>query len=89
MTEGGDLIEVKVNPHAKRGQVRIDGDTLRVSVVVAAEQGRANRAVEDAVAEALGLRRRKVRIVSGSKSRRKLIAIDGMSIDEIRSLLTD
>ncbi len=89
MAEGDDLIEVKVTPHAKHTRVRIDGNMLRVSVVVAAEHGKANRAVEEAVASALGLRRRKVRIVSGSKSRRKLIAIEEMSMSEIRGLLIE
>ncbi len=87
MSEGGNLIEVKVTPHAKRAQVRIDGDMLRVAVVVAAENGKANRAVETAVAKALGLRKREVRIVTGSKSRRKLLAVDGMDIARIRDVL--
>jgi len=81
------LVEVKVTPHAKRDQVRIDGDLLRVSVVVAAENGKANRAVEIAVAKALGLKRRDVRVVLGAKSRRKHLAIDGIDMAGIRSRL--
>jgi len=81
------LIEVKVTPHAKRDQVKLDGDLLRVSVVVAAENGKANRAVEAAVSKALGLKRREVRVAMGSKSRRKHLAIDGIGIDEIRKRL--
>jgi len=87
--EGGDLIEVKVTPHAKQSQVRIDGDLLRVAVVVAAENGKANRAVEMAVAKALGLRRRQVRIVTGLKSRRKLLEVDGLNLSQIRGRLAE
>jgi len=84
---GPDLLEVKVTPRAKRTQVRLDGDLLRVSVVVAAEGGKANRAVESAVAEALGLRPRQVRIVAGMNSRRKLMAIEGIDLNDVRDLL--
>jgi len=78
---------VKVTPHAKRDQVKLDGDLLRVSVVVAAENGKANRAVEQSVAKALGLKRRDVRVVLGLKSRRKHLAIDGIDLREIRKRL--
>ena len=81
------LIEVKVTPHAKRDQVKLDGDLLRVSVVVAAENGKANRAVEVAVAKALGLKRRDVRVALGAKSRRKHLEVDGIDMSEIRKRL--
>ncbi len=89
MGQSGDLIEVKVTPHAKRNQVRLDGSLLRVAVVVAAENGKANKAVEELVAKALGLRRREVRVVSGSKSRRKLLEVGKLDIAQIREILTD
>ena len=81
------LIEVKVTPHAKRDQVKLDGDRLRVSVVVAAENGKANRAVEVAVSKALGLKRREVRVVLGANSRRKHLEVDGINMSEIRKRL--
>jgi len=83
---GGEnrLIEAKVTPHAKRVQVKLDGDVLRVAVVVAAENGKANRAVEEAVSKALGLKRRDVRVALGAKSRRKHLEIDGIDMAEIK-----
>jgi len=42
-----------------------------------ATDGRANSAVVDAVAEALGLSRRDVRIATGASSRRKVVEVDG------------
>jgi len=81
------LVPVKVTPHAKRVQVKLDGDILRVSVVVAAENGKANRAVEEAVSKALGLKRRDVRVALGAKSRRKHLEIDGIDMAEIKMRL--
>ncbi len=86
---GDDLIEVRVSAHSKQVKVRLDGDLLRVSVVEAAERGKANRAVEAAIADALGLRRREVRIVSGATSKRKFVSIEGMDPAQIRSSLLD
>ncbi len=86
---GDDLIEVKVSAHSKQAKVRLDGDVVRVWVVEAAERGKANSAVEGAIADALGLRGREVRIVSGAKSRRKFVSVEGMDPTQIRSRLLD
>jgi uncharacterized protein YggU (UPF0235/DUF167 family) len=48
---------------------------LRVRAI--AESGEANRAVLELVAKALGLPKNRVRILSGTTSRLKQIAIDG------------
>lgn len=77
-----------MTPHAKQTRVRLVGDLLKVWVVVAAEGGKANQAVESAVAAALGLKSREVRIVAGMRSRRKLMAIDGIHIEDIRNILS-
>jgi uncharacterized protein YggU (UPF0235/DUF167 family) len=50
---------------------------LVVRVREPATDGRANRAVVDAVAGALGVARRAVRIVGGAASRRKVVEVDG------------
>ena len=50
---------------------------LVVRVAEPATDGRANRAVVEAVATALGVPRRTVAIVGGVASRRKLLEVDG------------
>ncbi len=50
---------------------------LVVRVREPATDGRANRAVVDALAAALGVARREVRIAGGAASRRKLVEVDG------------
>ena len=53
------------------------GERLRVAVTEAAEDGRANRAVCDSLAQALDVPRASVRIVAGAASREKLLAVTG------------
>lgn len=67
-----------VRPGAARtrvGGVRGDPPLLLVAVAAPAEDGRATEAVLRAVASALGVRHRQVRLVSGATSRRKVVAI--------------
>jgi uncharacterized protein (TIGR00251 family) len=55
-----------------------DGRTvLKVRVRAVAEGGKANRAVTELLAGALGVPKASVRIVSGETSRLKQVAIDG------------
>ena len=51
--------------------------SLVVRVREPATDGRANRAVVEAVADALGVARGAVRITSGASSRRKVVEVDG------------
>jgi uncharacterized protein (TIGR00251 family) len=72
-------IAVRVKPGASRA--RVGGSygpdaALIVSVNAPPVDGAANGAVVDAVAEAFGVRRRQVRLVSGQSARTKVLAID-------------
>lgn len=71
------LIEVKVQPRAKRREVVTDGGPgLTVKVAAAPDRGRANEEVRELLAEHFGLPVSKVRIVRGEKSRHKLVALE-------------
>jgi uncharacterized protein (TIGR00251 family) len=52
------------------------GDALTVAVTAPAVDGRANEAVRQALADAFGVRRRQVVIVSGERARDKVVEID-------------
>ncbi|MCB1256623.1 MAG: DUF167 domain-containing protein [Microthrixaceae bacterium] len=69
---------IRVTPGAKRAIVGgSHGDALVVKVTSPAIEGRATEAALVAVAKALGLRPRAVRLVSGATSRQKVIEIEG------------
>ena len=65
------------------------GELLKVCVRVSPEKGKANRAVETVIAQALGLPRNSVQIISGQTSVRKVVEIQGLSETEFRERLAD
>jgi len=69
---------VLVRPRSSRPHVGGAHDgILVVAVREPATDGRANRAVVDALAGALGVARGAVRVAGGASSRRKLVEVDG------------
>ena len=79
----GISIALRVTPRGGRDD--IDGvETLangrtvvKVRVRAIADGGEANRAVTELIAKALGVQKARVRILSGTTSRLKQIAVDG------------
>jgi len=72
-------VPVRVKPGSSRAQVGGrygDTDQLIVAVSAPPVDGAANESVVKAVAKALGLKPRQVRIASGQTSRSKVVAVD-------------
>jgi hypothetical protein len=70
--------EVRVRPGASR--IRVGGryaDALVVAVTARAVDGKATEATLLAVAEALGVHRRDVRLVTGATNRTKVVEVTG------------
>jgi hypothetical protein len=83
-------LSVKVVPGASRDAVAgWLGDALKVRVTAPPERGKANRAVERIVADALGIPRRSVRIVAGATSAQKIVEVSGLSLSELRRRLPE
>jgi uncharacterized protein YggU (UPF0235/DUF167 family) len=68
-------IKVFVTPDAKRERVEEKGDTLRISVREPAAANRANTRVREIIALRVGMPLGKVRILTGHRSRAKMISI--------------
>ena len=84
------LVTVRARPGARSEKVVLQADgSLLVQVRAPALEGRANQALVLAVARALSLRPRQVRLVRGERSRDKLIEVELDSSDELRSRLAD
>ena len=78
MSESVSIVRVRVTPKAKQARIVVEDDgepLLKVYVTVAPEDGKANRAVQRALAEHFGVARTKVKILSGQTSRDKRFRI--------------
>ena len=78
------VIAVKVVPRAAKDEIVgwLDG-ALKVRVQAPPQEGRANRALEALLAEALNLKKNAVTVAAGQSSARKRVAISGLTHDEI------
>ena len=82
-------LSVRVVPGARQSSfVGRHGDGWRVRVAAPPEDGRANAAVIDLIASALGVEPRRVTIVRGHTARDKVIEVDGLAADEAAERLT-
>lgn len=71
-------VAIRVHPRSPRTAVGgIRGESLVVRVTARPVAGKATEAALGAVAEAFGVRRSEVRLVSGAASRDKVIHIEG------------
>jgi uncharacterized protein (TIGR00251 family) len=82
-------INLRVTPSASRDAVMgWRGDVLRLRVAAPAQRGKANDAVLRLLAAALGIERRRLRIIRGETSRQKVVSVDGLGESEIRARLS-
>jgi len=78
------VIAVKVVPRAAKDEiVGWLEDALKVRVQAPPQDGRANRALEALLADALSLKKNAVTVTTGRASALKRVAIAGLTRDEI------
>ena len=67
---------IRVTPRAKQNKVQPQADgSLKVYVTAPPEDGRANEAVVETIAQWLGVKRRDVEIIRGATSRNKVVRV--------------
>ncbi len=72
--ERGTIVPVRAQPGARKDAVLGErGGALRVAVSAPPERGKANAAIQDVLAEALGVRASQVGLISGETSRDKAV----------------
>lgn len=83
-------LAIKVVPGAAQDEIAgWLGEALKVRVSAPAEKGKANAAVERAIAQALNLPLENVQIVKGHTSPRKTVEIQGLSAAEVNQKLAE
>lgn len=70
------FLTIHVKPHARKNTVEwIDEDTLKISVTAAPEQGKANKAVIELLAQELKIAKSQIKVVRGLTTKIKQIKI--------------
>lgn len=85
---GGVLLPVRVQPRASRNQVvGADGEALKVRLTAPPVDGAANQALVKFLAKALGVSKGRLSLVSGQKSRHKLLRVEGLDPSQVAERL--
>ncbi|HOD11663.1 MAG TPA: DUF167 domain-containing protein [Candidatus Omnitrophota bacterium] len=71
-------LEIKVVAGARKNMIKADASPLRVYLTAPAVDGKANKALVDFLSEYYKITKTNITIISGLKSRRKTIMIEGI-----------
>jgi uncharacterized protein (TIGR00251 family) len=83
-TEAGVVLPVRAQPNAKKnGLTGERNGALKVAVTTPPQDGRANAALIEVLAEALGVKRAEVELLRGATSRDKVFLIRGTTVEEM------
>ena len=87
-TPEGTVLNVKAQPRSSRAGVEgLVGDAVKVRVRCAPVDGKANRELIEALAEAFGLPKSRVVFKSGETSRQKRILLKGVTAANVRKVV--
>ncbi len=88
--EDGVYVKLRVSPGAKSTAVKgLYGEgAIRLSIAVPPVEGKANAEAERYLARLFGASRSEVTVVKGASSRDKLVFVNGLGPDEIRTPLS-
>ncbi len=77
-------LAVKVTPNAGRNEISgFKEGVLQVKIGAPPDKGKANKELVDFLSEKLGVKKSAVLIIKGQTSRNKVIAVEGLSGEEI------
>ncbi len=87
--DGGICLPVKVQPGARRNAILgAHAGALKVAVNAAAEQGKANAAVIELLADQFSLPRSSIVQIAGATNRHKQFLISGVELSELERRIT-
>lgn len=80
----GVVIRVRAQPGARRnGVTGVREGELCVAVTAPPDRGRANDAIVKVLAEAIGVSRSRVKILSGQTNRHKRLVVEGVAVEGV------
>ncbi|MBE9546100.1 MAG: YggU family protein [Proteobacteria bacterium] len=86
-TKDGVIFNIRVVPRSSRCEVAgIQEDALKLKITAPPVEGKANEECIKFLADKLGVRKSRVTIIAGHKSKRKTIAVSGLKSSEFKVL---
>jgi uncharacterized protein (TIGR00251 family) len=84
----GVILPVRAQPGAAKNGLRGEQNgMLKVGVTQVAERGKANKAIVEVLAKAIGIKRSQVELLSGELQPQKRFLIRGITVEELRGRL--
>ncbi len=84
-SSNGTVVRIRAQPGASRTGITGEYDgALRVAISTAPERGKANKAIAQVLADAFGLSKTAVELISGTTSRNKKFLLSGKSVTSVR-----
>ncbi len=86
-SNGEVTFSVKVVPRASKNHIAgMAGDAVKIRLNAPPVEGKANEALVSFLAEALGIHRAQIQIISGHSTRRKIVRVRGVTAEQIEAL---
>ena len=85
----GIVLAIRAFPGAKRNEVRVTDDCLKVYVTQIPEKGKANEAVRKQLIQSLHLRASQVDLLQGETSTRKKFLMRGISAEDVQQKIAE
>jgi len=87
-TGGGVIFGVHVQPRASRNELcGVQGDELKLRLTSPPVEDAANKLCIEFLAKLLGVAKSNVSITSGTKSRHKVVRVNGITARQVRALI--
>lgn len=78
-------IAVKVQPNARKNEIAgFSNDILRLKIAAPPDKGKANKELIEFLSDTLGLKKNDISILRGLTDHNKLIAIEGITLGELK-----
>ena len=82
------IIQVWVQPNARvSGVVGLHGEALKIKVRAPPVDGAANDALEEFLSQRLGVPRKAISLIKGARERQKTLIIEGVTCEDVQSIL--
>jgi len=81
------IIDITVQPKSSRSIIKCEGTTIKVYLNSPPVEGKANNECILLFSKALGMPKSRIEISKGEKGKKKRIVINGLSTEEVYSIL--